>query len=999
MDSAPTHVYDIFVAYADLDASWVNGQLLPALGLLGSRCITHETFVPGAPLASEFERAVRSSRYTVLVLSPAYLRDEWTKFGELLTTHVAVGSGTEHLIPVLLEDCEPPLHVDFRVRLDCRKQANWEKEIARLRQLLETPEPAPFLPRCPYPGIIPFGKDESPLFFGREQEIGVLAARVAKESLIVVVGPSGSGKSSLVFAGLVPKLEEARPGYWMFRSLRPGAKPRARLAASFEVSAQPESALVDWKEAARALLNAQPSVGRLLLIVDQFEEVFSQSETSQRDPFASALQDISAVPSCAVLLTMRADFYPQLLSTGILSVDPSQQMNVRPLLGAALRDAIVQPAAAVGVWLEEKLVDRLIADVGNEPGILPMLQETMILLWNKTERRLITLNTYLSLDATRPGLMVALALQGAAALSGMGQNQRRIARRALLRLVQFGEGTEHTRRQQRMDALRAKDDDPADFSAAIDRMVAFRILTLDTDPGDSTQTLVDLAHEALIAGWPLLVELASSRRDAEMTRRLLYIKAEEWKRLQKGKRKGGFLDAAELAEAQAWMRSSAALDVGIDRLVADLIDASIAELRRQKTIRTVVTAVTVVFVCFGLAGILKERAFRSEDAYLQRLEALNQLRAEDPGAALRGALEAVSEGHRHRSDLAGRAAALLEDSIQSAEPYGRISIRGRMFGVAFSRDGKWLAAAGSDGGVGVRNLQSDELVALDPPQDGEALYAVQFSPDGRTVAAAGASGVLILWNPGASGPGRILARLPSPVMCLAYSPAGDLLAAGRQDGAISLLGPAANYEKHWQAHPGRINRLAFSANGALLAAAASDDPTRPSDLPSQAEPGDSTASVWEVSTGAHRWTLGRHTREVTGVAFGNEDHTLATVSADGYLRTWDMATGTLLAANAVVEAGPLSDVLFAGPDEVAVSQAFVPQVTIWNLKARSIVRVLRGDRSGITAISYHAPDPRMIAAASLDGKVRVYYLAVGGALAHADNLVKAINRPRESTPP
>jgi hypothetical protein len=205
----------LFISHADADAWWVKGFLLPAIGLSGDRFITPERFRPGAVVLDEFERAVRHSRLTVIVLSPAYLADEWATFGEQLASHAAVAEARDRLIPLLLEPCRIPLHVDFRVRLDCTNPARWEMEVARLRELLDRPEPQPEKPPCPYPGMVAFGSQDADRFFGRNREVQELVGRIRTTPRLFIIGPSGSGKSSLVFAGLVPELHRREPGHWL----------------------------------------------------------------------------------------------------------------------------------------------------------------------------------------------------------------------------------------------------------------------------------------------------------------------------------------------------------------------------------------------------------------------------------------------------------------------------------------------------------------------------------------------------------------------------------------------------------------------------------------------------------------------------------------------------------------------------------------------------------------------------------------------------------------
>jgi hypothetical protein len=478
----PAAAYDLFVAHAAAERAWVDGFLLPALGLPEGRALTPRGFRPGAAVPAEFERAVTTSRYTVLVLSPSFLADEWASHAELLASYAATAEGRDRLVPLLKEPCELPLRVDFRVRLDCTDQANWEGEAGRLRDLLGQPEPGKERIPCPYPGLTPFGVADQARFFGRRRERDELLQRLRKHPFLTVIGPSGSGKSSLVFAGLVPDLgttELFGAGEWRIESLRPGEHPAA--TPTFVVGGERGPTVAE-------LAADPPTDRRLLLVVDQFEEVFTVAEPAEAAPFQEALVRLAAADGCFVVLTVRADFYPELMACPLWPEVQAHRLEVLPLDEAGLREAIARPAESVGVAVEEGLVERLVADAAGEPGVLPLVQETLVLLWAKRERRFLPLRAYEALAPAAggadgagrvTGLQVAMAQHADAVLAGLRQpGQEAIARRIFLRLIQFGEGRADTRRQQPVTALQAEGDDPALFRATLDALVANRLLTV-----------------------------------------------------------------------------------------------------------------------------------------------------------------------------------------------------------------------------------------------------------------------------------------------------------------------------------------------------------------------------------------------------------------------------------------------------------------------------------------------------------------------------------------
>jgi hypothetical protein len=209
------------------------------------------------------------------------------------------------------------------------------------------------------------------------------------------------------------------------------------------------------------------------------------------------------------------------------------------------------------------------------------IQEALVLLWGHRERRLLTRAAYNALGRDgRSGLAVAMATKADATLAVMDPDEQRVARRIFLRLVQFGEGRPDTRRQLGMDELRAEDDAPGVFDRVFPRLIDNRLLTSTSEGADGRR--VDIAHEMLIMGWPASRQWVRARREAEITRRRLEAKAREWARLGRGS--GGLLDADELPEADRWLQSPDAAELGIDSDVQDLVRASRDRLERERAL-------------------------------------------------------------------------------------------------------------------------------------------------------------------------------------------------------------------------------------------------------------------------------------------------------------------------------------------------------------------------------------------------------------------------------
>jgi hypothetical protein len=297
---------------------------------------------------------------------------------------------------------------------------------------------------------------------------------------------------------------------------------------------------------------------------------------------------------------MGADFYPDLMNSDLWPITDGQRIEIAPLRGQTLRRAIQQPAVDKGVNIEEDLLERLIRDAADEPGALPLMQETMVLLWEKIKYRFLPLKVYEQLGSEgRSGLAVAMATKADATLANLSSVQQTMTRRIFLRLVQFGEGRADTRRQQPLAALRSSGDEPQLFDPTVRHLTENRLLTLSSEEGDQDRN-VDIAHEALIAGWPTLKKWLAERRGAEQSRRRLESKVAEWVRLGRGS--SGLLDEAALRDAESWLVSPDADDLGYSEDLPELVKTSRRSQQEQIEQQRKIARLKVGFCLFlGLA--------------------------------------------------------------------------------------------------------------------------------------------------------------------------------------------------------------------------------------------------------------------------------------------------------------------------------------------------------------------------------------------------------------
>jgi WD40 repeat protein len=847
----------------------------------------------------------------------------------------------------------------------------WESELARLVGQLgkELPAPEP-VPSCPYPGMRPFTTKESGVFHGRTAVVHDLVDRLRAYPVVAVVGPSGSGKSSLVVAGLYPYLRDRRPlggRSWTQHVIRPGRRPYDRLAQEFELDPD------DGPDVLAARLRTRSGEDDVLLVIDQAEEVFAGNgdggdAARQIDRLAAVLNSLSPDDAVRVVLTMRADFSADLVRSGLWGAIGST-VYLRPLRGEPLGEAIVKPAEAVGVYVEPRLVERLLADAADEPGLLPFVQETMVMLWGRIERRLLTLAGYEALviprsgypDEPRTGLQVAMATHADMAMARLSDTQRAIARRILLRLVQFGEGRPDVRRQQHVEQLRSTRDAPGDFDDVMNLLVAERLITTDAATGDGeAHATADLSHEALIAGWPALRAWIADHAKVEQARRDLVQDANAWLAAGDGAAPAeadekpplrrwwsalrapvpgaGLLDPVELAAAERWLDRDDAAAVGLDEPpVTDLVDASTAWHRRRARLRFVLTTtffgLAAVAIVLGAIAMVQGRRATAE---ANRATALLLATAADTDAeqqdiaALLG-LEAVAR----LDSVAARGG--LQTALELSPQLLRylqghdLAVRA----VAASGDGA-LFATGGDGG---RLLLWDVTDLASPTVLGgheEEVTTLAFSPDGRYLASGSRDDTVRIWDV------RNPTSAPLVLEVTTASPAGaDCVPAG----SVAVLGDVRTV-----AFDPASTRLAVGGVGAVV-------------------------EIWDVGTWRRLAMLEGHSCTVTDAEFSPDGSLLATTSRDDTVRLWDPTTGAVAfqlgtPAPSANDDGDRRAVAWHPEGQVFAVANNDHTVTLHSLVDPASARVVSVHAERVLSLAFSA-DGALLASGSADRRVNV----------------------------
>ncbi len=519
---------------------------------------------------------------------------------------------------------------------DPDEQQRWWEAVGRVRRAGRSSSPT----EAPYLGLESFQVQDAALFFGRERLTAELVEVVRSAAgpagrMVAVVGPSGSGKSSLVRAGLIPALD--RDGLPTAAVLTPGDRPLHRLAQVLvgPDGVAPDPAVVDRAERD---LRADPSVAARwpaarpgLLVVDQFEEVFTSCpDETERRAFIAALCAVAGVgddPAAGagpapVVIVLRADFYGQAIGeAALLPVLSTAQVVVGPMTPDEVRRAVVEPARLVGCEVDPELVEVLIRDLTPhgalsgelDAGALPLLSHALSVTWQRAARRRLTVAGYLATG----GIAGAVAQSAEAVFTALTTSEREVTARLFLRLVNVDDDAVVTRRRMPLSDLptptaapTAADGD-AEAEDVVDRFVAARLLTIDAEA-------VQISHEALLEAWPRLQGWIDGSRVALAAHRRLGEALAVWRANDRdpsallGRVRLATVQDALAGGAVALTPAEAEFLATSEAAVADERSGRIRRARRRRLIVSAMTALAVLASGLAVFAVVSNRAATTE---------------------------------------------------------------------------------------------------------------------------------------------------------------------------------------------------------------------------------------------------------------------------------------------------------------------------------------------------------------------------------------------------
>ncbi|NET16336.1 MAG: AAA family ATPase, partial [Okeania sp. SIO1H6] len=812
---------------------------------------------------------------------------------------------------------------------------------------------------CPYKGLFAFREADAEYFFGREAFTDQLVTAVAQRQFMAVIGPSGSGKSSVVFAGLVPRLRSQQG--WLMVDFRPGDRPFYNLAAQLvplletqmsETQKLREKKLqaqmlpkqeIDLPDVLRRILEKQ-NYSRMLLVVDQFEELYTLSSGEVRSGFLDMLlQGLAQMPQLTLVITLRADFLGYALDDRSLAdalqgtIPPNHTLKGRssrsmtyflgPMNSQELRSVIEMPAQKLGVRLEARLTERILKDVERSPGNLPLLEFALERLWGKQSYGQLTHQSYEEVG----GVEKALASYADDVYEKLSEGDKEKAERVFIQLLQPGMGIEDTRKV----ATRAEVG--VDNWDLVRRLADARLVVTGRD--ETGEETVEVIHEALIREWGMLRGWMAVSREFRVWQEKLKGRLAEWE--DKDKDDGALLRGLLLVEAEKWHEERLSELSQEERVFIQLS----LELRdrerkqRQRGRQLTVLGLTVGLVLVSGAGPLlelqRQLAEISEKnadmrAKIATLETpFNQsIETQLDAIKLGKELKKLQDDGQLRADIPFKTAGILQKMTEWWE-YNRLEgHQDEVYSAEFSPNGKLIATASADNTVKLWKPDGTLVKTLEGHQD--AVYSAEFSPNGKLIATASADNTVKLWKPDGTLV-RTLEGHQGTVISAEFSPDGELIATASWDKIVKLWKRDGTLVKTLEGHQDEIYSAEFSPDGELIATASNDG----------------TVKLWKRDGTLVR-TLEGHQDGVSTAKFSPDGELIATTSADDTVKLWKR-DGTLVKTLEGHQEG-VSSAEFS-PDGNLIATASGKTGKLWK-RDGTLVRTLEGHQDAVYSAEF-----------------------------------------------
>ncbi|XZF65819.1 MAG: nSTAND1 domain-containing NTPase [Gloeotrichia echinulata DVL01] len=871
---------------------------------------------------------------------------------------------------------------------------------------------------CPYPGLRSFGEADAQYFYGRESLTQQLISQVAHQSFLALVGASGSGKSSVVKAGLIAQLRPGKllPGSesWLIKSLRPGGRPIDELVRCLgegvrgdDSSLVFEAMLYQGVEGFVYWLRSRTEP-MVVLVVDQFEELFTLSPAEERGRFLDLLLGamVYAPDKFKLVITLRADFIASCLEVpGLALLLQQSSVLVSPsLTDNDYRRVIVNPAQQVGLNVDPELVEVLVQELNHSAGDLPLLEFVLEQLWEFRQGGELTLAAYQQQIGGIKGALERKAEAVYASLDGQAQD---CARWIFLSLTQLGEGTEDTRRRifksdlvvqkypaalvertlqaltaaklvvvnldeevgsrgVRSEELGVRSYDSPHHPILLYERLRQRLRSVQVSPSPKAVT-IEVAHEILIRHWSTLRWWLEENRSRLRSQRQIEQSAALWK--YNNQQADFLLHGVRLAEAEEiYVKYTEELSQDVQGFIAACLDARLQQqFEQKKRLRQAQRAVAVISVLgVAAAGFGGFAYLQKQAAQLREISALNAsaealLLSHQQLEAIIASVKAgreVKQVFAPQSDVQFATVATFQQAVYQSHEFNRLSGHAQQVNaISFSPDGKFLASASDDQTIKLWGRDGELIRTI---RGNNRVTAIAFSPTGLLVAASGDK-IWIISRKGAEaqreeGTGEFRSKVfgghTDKVTDVAFSGDGKLVVSAGLDKTIKLWRIDGSLIRSWIAHDGWVNSVCFSPDGNFISSGGEDNLVR----------------VWRSDNGRLINSLSGHEGRVTRIQFSQDGKFIASAGGDKTIKLWNVE-GKLL-QTLVGHGEQVNSIKFSPDNQILASASADRTIKFWRLDGK-LLATLQGHGEQVRDISF-SPDGKFLASASADKSIRLW---------------------------
>ncbi|AFY66271.1 CHAT domain-containing protein [Geitlerinema sp. PCC 7407] len=833
-------------------------------------------------------------------------------------------------------------------------------------------QPPKYDSRCPFRGLSPFRVEDQEFFFGRDRLIEQLRQKLTKHNFLAVLGASGSGKSSVLLAGLIPQLQSQQPNLQLVY-LTPSSEPLVQLNASL------------------SHLTPEPSV----LLVDQFEELFTLcTDEAKRVEFIDRLLNLAQQQK--TIITMRADFWGECASHRQLKeLMQARQELIAPMDSGELRKAIEMQASHVHLRFEAGLSHLILDEVQGEPGAMPLLQHALLELWKRRHGRWLRCKEYEAIG----GVRMAIAKTADDVYNSLPSNEQDQVRDIFVRLTRLDESTvqgekrRDTRRRVWLDELVPKGGDLTATKQLVKRLAdeGARLVVTSTGPATNKET-VEVAHEALIRYWPSLQQWLEENRSNLQLREAIRQAALDWDENQRKEEylehRGGRLEDAEVLSKQTGF---------LNQLEAEYVDACVElrdrQRRKEKRQFMVVSIFSIVASALAVFSTILYR--RAEIGQITALRQTSEARFAVNRYTVDGLLVGLDAASRFQSLLWGnpRMQEDMQATLAAAGYWTREHNRlkghqATVQSVRFSPNGDRLATASYDNTVNL--WHSDGRLIKILKEHTEPVVSVSFSPNGQTIASGSQDGTVRLWDRNGN-PIRMINTHKNTVFSVQFSPDGQTIATGSDDGTVQLWRTDGQLLNTIQGHSNVVRGVSFSPDGNRIVTISDDRTVKlwrrdgtlqkilsaHTDVVTSADfsPDGEMFATASLDRKVKLWsqegqlleTLD-HPQEVWSVRFSRDGQTIASSSTDGSVNLW-ARDGRKLDTWAAHE-GQIPSVDFSPDGQMLVTASNDKLTKIWQVN-RSWLTVLVGHNGFVNSVQF-SPDGKWVVSAGSDKMVRLW---------------------------